>query len=52
MKIKYVGNKYPASLEKDKVYEVTHVLKGWYGIFDESGEEYAFPADQFEIVEK
>ena len=37
-----------------KIYEVAEISKklGWYRIVDESGEDYLYPPQLFEIVEK
>ena len=62
MKVKYIGKEKMDFLQKNncialipqKIYEVLHRHKelGWYGIIDESGEEYVYPPEFFEIVEK
>lgn len=52
MKVKYIGNYYKVSLIKGKVYEVQNIEGGSYRIVDESGEDYLFPASEFEIVEE
>ena len=39
------------SLKKDKIYEARECGKGWYAVIDESGEEYAYPPEIFEILE-
>lgn len=61
LKIKYVGEKYvdtPNSYQifmdliPNKVYEVLSIEKGWYRIIDESEEDYLYPPEKFEIVEK
>lgn len=36
----------------DKVYDVVSVEKGCYRIVDESGEDYLYFSELFEIVEK
>lgn len=51
IKVKYIGEDNPISLRTGKVYDARILKKGWYGIIDESGEEYAYPPDVFEIVE-
>ena len=38
-------------LKKGRVYEGRLGQKGWYAIIDETGEEYAYPPELFEIVE-
>lgn len=47
----YVGEDNPLSLRNGKTYEARVLKKGWYGIVDESGEEYAFPPDLFTLKE-
>lgn len=51
VKVKYIGEDNPISLRTGKVYSARILKRGWYGIIDESGEEYAYPPDLFEIVE-
>lgn len=38
-------------LTHDKDYEVFSVEKDWYRIIDDSGEDYLYPSESFEIVE-
>lgn len=53
MKVRYVGTDYiGTAFEKDKVYEVISIEKGWYRIMTELDEDYLFPPESFEIVEK
>ena len=49
IKVKYIGDDNPLSLRTGKVYSARILKKGWYGIVDESGEEYAYPPSIFEI---
>lgn len=51
MKVKYTG-KDMIALEKDKIYEVLAIEKGWYRIMTELDEDYLFPPKLFEIVEE
>lgn len=51
IKVKYIGDDNPLSLRTGKVYSARILKKGWYGIVDESGEEYAYPPNVFEIEE-
>ena len=39
------------SLIKDKIYDAQQGQKGWFALIDETGEEYAYPPEIFEIVE-
>ena len=50
MKVKYVGDYYRFSLKHGKEYTVQKEIDGMYFLIDESGEEYAFAADEFKIV--
>ena len=40
------------SLEKDKIYDARDCGKGWYAIVDESGEEFAYPPELFDVIEE
>ena len=37
------------SLKKDKIYEARDCGKGWYAVIDESGEEFAYPPELFDV---
>ena len=50
MKVKYIGPDL-VSLEKNKIYDVISVEKGWYRIMTELDESYLFPPKVFEVVE-
>ena len=52
MKVKYLGKVDTVALEKDKIYDVLAVEKGWYRIMTELDEDYLFPPEQFEITEE
>ena len=52
MKVKYIGATETLAFEKDKVYDVISIEKGWYRIMTELDEDYLFPPKQFEIIEK
>lgn len=51
MKVKYKG-KTDVSLISNKMYDVISVERSWYRIVDETGEDYLYPPEQFEIVEE
>lgn len=51
IKVKYIGNDNPLALRNGKIYDARILKKGWYGIVDETKEEYAYPPEQFEIIE-
>lgn len=50
VKVRYIGENDPLSLLNGKVYEARVLKKNWYGIVDETGEEYAYPPELFEIA--
>ncbi|MGN0107834.1 MAG: hypothetical protein ACI4A5_09090 [Hominilimicola sp.] len=53
MKLKYIGSKSdPMELINGKVYKCLGVENGWYRVVDESGEDYLYPPEEFEVVEK
>ena len=52
MKVIYIGNHDTLAFEKNKTYEVMSIEKGWYRIMTELDEDYLFPPNLFEIVEK
>lgn len=39
------------SLTAGNVYEVLGVEQGWYRIVDDTGEDYLYPPDLFDVVE-
>ena len=51
IKVKYIGADDPIALRHGKVYEARVLKLNWYGIVDETNEEYAYPPELFEIVE-
>ena len=52
MKVKFLGKFETLALEKDKIYTVISIEKGWYRIMTELDEDYLFPPEQFEIIEQ
>lgn len=52
MKVKWKGKTEFLILTHDKIYCVLSVEKGWYRIKDDSGEDYLYPPDMFEVIEK
>lgn len=51
IKVKYIGEDNPLALRFGKIYPARILQKGWYGIVDETHEEYAYPPELFEIVD-
>ena len=52
MKVKWKGKTDFLVLTHGKTYDVLSVEKGWYRIVDDSGEDYLYPPEQFEVVER
>ncbi len=52
MKVRWKGKTEFLVLTQDKVYSVLSVEKEWYRIVDDSGEDYLYPPEMFEIVEE
>lgn len=50
MKVRYLGETSYLELTHDRVYEVISTEKGWYRIIDDSGEDYLYPPDEFEVI--
>lgn len=49
-KVRWKGKSEPLVLTTDKIYEVLSVEKGWYRLVDDSGEDYLYPPENFEII--
>ncbi len=52
MRVKWRGKTEFLVLTYNKEYDVLAVEKGWYRIIDDSGEDYLYPPNLFEIVEE
>lgn len=52
MIVKYLGETEPLVLTHGKEYHVLAVEEDWYRINDDTGDDYLYPPDAFEIVEK
>ncbi|HFR3977281.1 TPA: hypothetical protein ACHVI3_001408 [Streptococcus suis] len=50
MRSKYIGKTESHTLDNGKIYEILSVEQGWYRMIDKSGEDYLYPAEEFEIV--
>ncbi len=50
VKVKYIGEDDPLSLLNGKIYDARVLKMGWFGIVDETKEEYAYPPELFEVV--
>ena len=52
MKVKWLGKTDFSVLTNNKIYDVISIERGWYRIIDDSGDDYLYPPDMFEIVEE
>ena len=52
MKVRYIKNTISMCPTENKIYEVLSIEKGWYRIVDDTGEDYLYPPEAFEIAEK
>nr|DAK68966.1 MAG TPA: hypothetical protein [Caudoviricetes sp.]DAM92287.1 MAG TPA: hypothetical protein [Caudoviricetes sp.]DAU90469.1 MAG TPA: hypothetical protein [Caudoviricetes sp.]DAZ43039.1 MAG TPA: hypothetical protein [Caudoviricetes sp.] len=50
IKVVYIGDDDPLALRNGKTYIARILQKGWLGVVDESGEEYAYPPELFTEV--
>ena len=51
MKVKYICET-DCSLTNGKIYEVIAIEETYFRIVDNSGEDYLFPPEEFEIIEE
>ena len=52
MKVKYIGSiSDPLELISGKIYECLGREQSRYRVIDETGEDYLYPVDEFEVVE-
>lgn len=52
MKVRYLGKTEPLVLTNNKIYDVISIEKKWYRLIDDSGEDYIYSPEVFEIVEE
>ena len=52
MKVKWLGKTDFLVLTNNKIYDVISIERGWYRIRDDSGDDYLYPPDMFEIIEE
>lgn len=50
MKVRFNGISDPLSLLNGKEYEVKAIECGWYRIVDETGEDYLYPPESFDVL--
>ena len=52
MRVRFIGETSFLVLTNGKIYTVLSVEKSWYRIIDDSGDDYLYPPELFEIVEE
>lgn len=52
IKVKNIGDDDPLALRTNKEYEAIVGQGGWYGIVDETGEEYVYRPELFAVIEE
>ena len=50
-KVRYIGDTVSLELTHGKIYCVLSIERGWYRIVDDTGEDYLYPAGNFEVIE-
>ena len=51
IKVRFIGEDDPLSLRNGKVYDARVLKKGWFGIVDETKEEYAYPPHMIAVIQ-
>lgn len=52
MKVRYIKETKTGGLTHGKIYDVLSIEKDWYRIVDDTNEDFLYPPEEFEIVEK
>lgn len=52
IKVRFIGKTEFLVLTHQKIYNVISVENGWYRIKDDSGDDYLYPPELFEIVKE
>ncbi len=52
VKVRFLGESNPLMLLHNKIYDARALKLGWFGIVDETNEEYAYPLGRFELIEE
>lgn len=50
MKAKYIGETSPLELTNGEIYQVLSVEKDWYRVVDDTGDDYLYPPNVFEVL--
>ena len=52
IKVRYIGKTEFLMLTNGKIYEVMSIERKWYRVIDDTGEDYLYPPEKFEIIEE
>ncbi len=50
MKVKYLGETSFLEPTRDRAYDALSVEGGWLRVVDDSGEDYLYPSEDFEVA--
>ncbi len=50
VKVRYIGEDDPLMMRYGKIYDARVLKLGWFGVVDETHEEYAYPPELFELL--
>lgn len=50
IQVRFIGESNPLVLTNGKIYDVLSIEKEWYRIVDETGDDYLFPPNLFEMI--
>ena len=50
LNVRFIGETIPLELKNNKIYSVISTEKGRYRIIDDTGEDYLYPPEVFEII--
>ena len=50
VQVRYIGESDPLTMLHGKIYEARVLKHGWFGVVDETHEEYAYPPELFELL--
>lgn len=51
-RLRYIGKSSPLKLLNGKIYLGRVSQLNWFGVVDETNEEYAYPPEAFEVLER
>ncbi|MCT7764465.1 MAG: hypothetical protein N4R59_02165 [Lactobacillus iners] len=52
MEVKYLGNTEGISLTKNKIYEALDYEESFLRVIDDTGEDYLYDSEKFQVIEE